>query len=261
MKFIVFADLHYNREKYTEENPRKLCHLAVPVLDQLISDVKNEGLDFVVCLGDIVQDENDRKNNLPNLKTMLEKIKGFGVPAYYVVGNHDISAVGVEKLKEIFGKKSLSYSVDIDGVHLVFLGANIKKVNGDKYERGYLAKEDLEWLKEDLEKTSSPCIIFSHYSLFDDDMTGNYWFEGHEKEALLDNREVVKKLLKNKNILAYFAGHQHWTRCISAGNCSAYVVGSLTENMHFDNSPDGVYFLVKTDGKKINVTTKRVVLK
>lgn len=260
LKFIVFADLHYNREKYTEETPRKLCHLAGPVLDQLIADVKNESLDFVACLGDIVQDEKVRKNNLSNLQTMLEKIKGFGVPAYYAIGNHDITAIGEKKLKEVFGKKSLSYSVDIDGVHLIFLGLRLESADWDGYSDGYLPKEDFKWLKADIAKTNAPCIIFSHYSLFDDDMTGNYWFEGHKNEALLDNREDFIEILKGKNVLAYFAGHQHWTRYINAGNCTAYVVGSMTENMHFDNKPDGVYFLVETDGKKINVIEKRVNL-
>ena len=58
---------------------------------------------------------------------------------------------------------------------------------------------------------------------------------------------------KDKTLLAVFSGHQHWTKKKVEDGIRYYVVGSLTENIHDDGIPDGVYFEVDIEGNQIEV--------
>lgn len=90
-------------------------------------------------------------------------------------------------------------------------------------------------------------------------MKGNWWFETCPEHALLGNRKELKEIIKiNKNILAVFSGHQHWTKKIVENEIPYYVIGSMTENINNDDIPDGVYFVVEFDGEKLNVIEKHI---
>ena len=65
MKILVFTDLHY----YGGDNPifntaKKLVQYALPMLDELIKIAENENVDFVVNLGDIIQDTCDKEKDI-----------------------------------------------------------------------------------------------------------------------------------------------------------------------------------------------------
>jgi len=113
-------------------------------------------------------------------------------------------------------------------------------------------KYDLK--KKDLKQNNLPCIIFTHFGVAEDEMKGNWWFERGPNCALLGNRIELKEILKNdKNLLAVFSGHQHWTKKLIEDNIIYYVIGSLTENINNDGIPDGVYFEVDLEGNKLKV--------
>lgn len=119
----------------------------------------------------------------------------------------------------------------------------------------------MNWLKEDLNKNNLPTIICTHFGVAEDDMKGNWWFESCPEDALLGNRKELKEIIKNnKNILAVFSGHQHWTKFIKEDGISYYVLGSMTENINGDGIPDGVYFIVNYDEKNIEVIEKHIRL-
>lgn len=92
-------------------------------------------------------------------------------------------------------------------------------------------------------------------------MKGNWWFESCPETALLGNRKELKEILKSdKNLLAVFSGHQHWTKKIIEDGIPYYVVGSMTEYISNDGVPDGVYFIVEFDGEKLYVIEKHIRL-
>ncbi len=81
----------------------------------------------------------------------------------------------------------------------------------------------------------------------------------------------MKDIIKNdKNILAIFSGHQHWTEFLEEDGVKYYQLGSLVENIE-DNGikqfkfgdltedikgegkPDGVYFEVNIENKNLEV--------
>lgn len=89
--------------------------------------------------------------------------------AHYVPGEHDITDPVTEKAYlERYGKGTKGggwYSFDQNGVH--FIGLN-NVVDLKTYGLGFLGKEQLEWLEDDLRplKASTPIVVFAHIPLW-----------------------------------------------------------------------------------------------
>lgn len=175
------------------------------------------------------------------------------------------SMISREEVEQIIGYEHSTFSFDINGMHIVILGTYVNsdmgRESGGILKTQFISKEDLNWLKQDLEKNSLPVIICTHFGIAEDEMKGNWWFESCPEHALLANRKELKEIIKNdNNILAVFSGHQHWTKRIIEDGISYYVIGSMTENINNDGVPDGVYFIVEYDGQKLEVIEKHIRL-
>ena len=188
------------------------------------------------------------------------------MPFYAVLGNHDLRSMSFrEEVEDIMGYGHSTFSINIKGYHLVFLGLDVRHdlgtIEGGIIKTQFISNDDLEWLKKDLKENEMPCIIFNHFGIAEDDMIGNWWFESCPEKALLANRKELKEILKiRNNIIGVFSGHQHWTKRIREDNVDYYVVGSIIENINNDGIPDGIYFEVNIEDNKMNVIEKHIKL-
>lgn len=269
-KIVIFSDLHYAPEKPINNGSiidRKLMEYAEPLLQKLTDKINNEiKPDLVLNLGDLVEDFNDHDKDIINLNYIWNKFKNIKANFYSCIGNHDLRSMSSRnEVEQIMGYEHSTFSFDINELHVVILGTyvnnDIGTESGGIFKTQYLSKEDLNWLKEDLEKNNLPTIIFTHFGVAEDNMKGNWWFESCPEHALLGNRKELKEILKkDKNIIAVFSGHQHWTKTIIEDGISYYIVGSMTENINNDGVPDGVYYIVEFDGEKIKVIKNNIRL-
>jgi hypothetical protein len=164
------------------------------------------------------------------------------------------------------GYKNPTFSVDVSGYHFVFLGLYAETkgstAHGGIAKTRVLLDEDLQWLKDDIKKNKLPSLVFLHYGVAEDDMKGNWWFERSPEHALLQNRKDLKKILKtDKNLLAVFSGHQHWTKRIVEDGIKYFVLGSLVEDVHGNGVPEGIWLEVDIDGKEIKVKERNMEFK
>ena len=267
-RFVIVSDFHYALDKYLDERTRsgrKLMQYAQPLLERLIHEV-NETIrpDFVVNLGDLIQDYGDYDEDVTTLKDFWAKFRGFDAPVFTCVGNHDLRATkDREAVAAALGYGATTYSVDVAGIHLVVLGTDVDydavDDRGTKYEKHWITESDLDWLKEDLAKTELPVIICLHFGVAEDIQEGNYWFGTCPEEGLIANRKELKEILKSSgNVRAVFSGHQHWTKTLAEDGLPYYLVGSMTENYHGDGVPDGGYLVVTLDERTVKVTTKYI---
>lgn len=269
-KIVIFSDLHYAPEKPINNGSiidRKLMEYAEPLLQNLINKINNEiKPDLVINLGDLVEDFNDHDKDIINLKYIWNKFKNINAEFYSCIGNHDLRSMSSRnEVEQIMGYKHSTFSLNKNGMHIVILGTYVNNdlgtTSGGILKTQFISQEDLDWLREDLKQNNLPTIICIHFGVAEDDMKGNWWFESCPERALLGNRKELKEVIKNnKNILAVFSGHQHWTRYIKENEISYYVLGSMTENINDDGVPDGVYFVVEYDGKNIEVIEKHIRL-
>ena len=223
IKFGIFTDLHVDIMHDTEER-----------LEEFLRAARDEDVDFIIQLGDFCYPDEGRRcdcddSSLPvNLKNSLkhpsyankEKIralyKDFEKPAYHVIGNHDCDMCSKKQILDYHGAEhGAYYSFDVGEFHFVVLDANYFMEDGKyfSYEHGnyfgktqgktrtlpYLPPEELKWLKEDLDSTDKPTLIFSHQSL-----------RSGASRAIL-NADDFKKTIENRKsrVLACFNGHIH----------------------------------------------------
>jgi len=272
MKFVVFSDIHYASEVPSHDEKameRKLVGYAVPLVDQLIDVIDNKiKPDVAICLGDFIEDLMNHDKDIQNFLYIWKLVNRMKTPLYSTIGNHELRSMENEdEIKKLMGYDNLTYSIEIMGYHLVFLGLSIDKkeseAEGGIIKTRYLPEKDIEWLKNDLGKNELPCIVFCHYGIAEDEMKGNWWFDSKvaRELALLGNRDELKDIFKSDgNVLAVFSGHQHWTKILKEDGIDYYVVGSLTENIDNDGVPDGVYFEVEVEGKELRVEEKHLRL-
>lgn len=269
-KIVFFSDLHYAPEKPVNNGSiieRKLMEYAEPLLRKLIDKINNEiKPDLIINLGDLVEDFNDHDKDIINLKYIWNEFKKIEGEFYSCIGNHDLRSMSSRnEVEQIMEYKHSTFSFDNNGMHIVILGTYVNNdmgtASGGIFKTQFISEEDLNWLKEDLAKNNLPTIVCTHFGVAEDDMKGNWWFETCPEHALLGNRKELKEIMKNnKNILAVFSGHQHWTKHIIEDEISYYVLGSMTENINNDGIPDGVYFIVEFDGENIEVIEKHIRL-
>ena len=135
-----------------------------------------------------------------------------------MLGNHDMDKSVKAETMDYWGMESPYYSFDFGGYHFVVLDANFLYQEGkfvdyananfyiDNAYRTWIHPEQIEWLKEDLEKTRS-CIpiIFSHQGLAHD-----LWGVKNRRRQIQlthggskpDRRDFTK-------VIACFNGHNH----------------------------------------------------
>ncbi len=265
LKMVIFSDLHYLDDNHSEFYNRKLTKLSISLLEKLIDEVNNKiNPDICIYLGDFIEDTNDHDQDIKNLKYIWNKFKSIKVPFYAVPGNHDLRSMNSkEEVEDIMGYGHSTFSININGYHLIFLGLDVRNnlgtSDGGILKTQFISEDDLKWLSKDLKEHKMPCIIFNHFGIAEDDMIGNWWFESCPDNALLANRKELKKIIKtNKNVIGVFSGHQHWTKRIKEDGIDYYIVGSITENINNDGIPDGVYLEVNIEKNKMNVIEKHI---
>ena len=259
MKILVFSDLHYfGGDAENFHSDRKLVQYALPMLEALIGVAKEEGVSLAVNLGDLIQDTGDKARDLSCLSYMLERCNRFPCPCHCVLGNHDMKMIdSMDEIKAITGKP-ISYSIDHEGYHLVFLTTEIRPEmgtgRGGSYKTRHLAESTLQWLSQDLAKNTLPCFVFTHFPLVDDSRV-------NDACAYMSNRAEVKEILySTKNVKAVFVGHQHPPRVVEENGLTYYVVGSPTFSPAEDGIPIGVYRMIEADGDRIEIHERHIVL-
>ncbi len=270
-KIVLFSDLHYAPERPVNNGSiigRKLTDLALPLLEKLIQKINNEiKPDIVFSLGDFIEDFNDKEKDLENLDFIWKKLSEIKTPFYSAVGNHDLRSMDarfeVEKIFNGGGYNKSTFSLNFNGYHFVILSTDIDPDKGREFggilKVNFISKKEIEWLKNDLKTNKLPCIIFTHFGIAEDEMKGNWWFEKNPSHGLLGNRNELKEILKqDKNLIAVFSGHQHWTKHYIEDGISYFVLGSLSENMLDDGIPDGVFYEINLSGKNISILEKRI---
>lgn len=226
MKFVILTDIHLGPEGHYKGVLRKMNKDVKFFLDDFVEKMNNNVKpEFVVVLGDLVEDDNklNDKNNIDYIVKLLTKLE---CPVYYVAGNHDLKNISEKELAGLFHQNSLYYSFDSGSFHFIVLFSKV--LEGRSV---WILDEQKHWLQKDLDKTNKKCIVFVHHGLADQDLTGNPWFEGRPENCLIANRKEIRNIFSaSKKVLSVFNSHLHWDKQDIHNNISYFTIQSLTEN-------------------------------
>lgn len=257
MRFALVGDVHLGpaRLGWSRGVQRKLVGEAEPLLAAFVAEMnERERPDFVVNLGDAIEDVDDPLADEALLRRAAELLAGLRMPLYSLLGNHDVRSLGAERAAAILGHDRAHYGFDAGGFRFLALGFELV---GESDVRAVVPAEQLRWLREELAATAAPVVVLSHYGLADDSMAGNFWFADEPWYAAVDNRAEVRAALEEAgDVRAVLSAHQHWNRLLVHGGIPYVTVTSLVENTRNDGVAAGAWALVELDRDGIEVDVR-----
>ncbi|MCM4162541.1 MULTISPECIES: metallophosphoesterase [unclassified Arenibacter] len=186
------------------------CKDAMERLDVFIKEASSRQLDFIIQGGDFC-------HPTPEARVCIDLWNSYKGEKYHVLGNHDMDKGSKQDAIDFLGMDNNYYSFDKGDFHFVVMDGNYI-LNDGKYEdyghanfyidqqhRSLVNPEQIEWLKQDLERTDKQTLIFSHQAF---DEIWNGWSS--------PSRFAVRKVIDDANnrtdyqkVIACFCGHHH----------------------------------------------------
>lgn len=270
MKILLVTDIHYGTDK---GNPRHEGDTRKSILGKNIGvflrklEPIAQKCDLVVNLGDLIEQTKTTEEDAARYAEAMQLLD-FSKPTKHVAGNHDLINLNRTALAKIIIEPAIKYSFDLEGYHHIVLDGNRDGNISPKLEPFRFDYEQIEWLKKDLDSTSLPVIVYSHYPIDEYDLEENPIYKTLDKGmAFPQNSEKVKDLLeKSEKVLIVLSGHMHFQHQQITNNIIHTVVGSFSRNAEYDNDlqeinrPTTEYTIVTITGGKVLVENKYLVV-
>jgi predicted phosphodiesterase len=207
--FAYVTDIHLTN---SEPDTFKLTRESQLFLQQLVKQLNNEKVDFVVFGGDQV--ETIGKDEA-NWQLFLDILQGLNAPWNFVLGETDVSGNFSVDKRKTFGPDWKQRGIETETsywshnlsqqpmVHLIGLDTSIPNST-----IGGVSQRQLDWLKKDLEANKRHfTIIFSHHPLlppapYD---SGPPW----DEYVIPDGGAVREIIGSHPNVKMVISGHTH----------------------------------------------------
>lgn len=204
MKIGVFTDAHYcGRERIEDYRPR----LSLKKVNEMLADFKNQGVELVICLGDLLNLEASEAQNEENLRIISKPLRESGIRCLLIPGNHDAEIFSREKYAELSGIELAPLAVDCGDTRLILLDAGYYDTGvrhappETDWTNSYVPPQELQWFKEQLADSSKRCIVFTHQCL-------DFGVECHH---LIRNAVHINSIICDSgNVSHVYSGHYHW---------------------------------------------------
>ena len=206
-EFVFMTDIHIKPEMYA------------PKGFQMAIDKTNElNPDFVITGGDLVYDvmRGDYEKSDALFKLYTQMAKGFKMPVYNCIGNHDLFGIYEESPEDethpdykygmwqrYFGETY--YAFDHKGWHFITL--NSLDVTDNKRYKGSFHQDQLAWLRNHLKAidTKKPIVITTHIPM----LCTYSQLNGKEGTRTANNAFEVFDIFKDHNLKLVLQGHIH----------------------------------------------------
>lgn len=210
LRFGWVTDVHY---AFRSEKWNRYYTESIFKLREAVDLFNSLNLDFVIETGDFKdQDETPvHEKTLQYLTDVEKEFAKYKGDRFHVFGNHDVDSISKKDFLSIAGNSGISpdrsfYGFQKNGFKCIVLDACFRS-DGSPYNKGdyewtdtIIPDFELDWLKQELESSSSPVLIFVHQRL-DGEGTGDYFIN--------NSKEVRNVLNASGKVLAVFQGHYH----------------------------------------------------
>lgn len=264
LRFAQVSDIHFS--SFEENTSYKMLKNSSEILDDVILQLNSSGpYDFVVFTGDLVNVPKESE-----LDKVLVHIKKINYPWYAFNGNHDIAVGGTltkTKFKKMLnaenrnmhGEKPYYAFTPKRGFRVICLDSIIdSKITTN----GEIPKEEMEWLREELDEHSKDVVIICTHVPIDEPFSSS--------DHKMKNEYEIKSLLKNySNPIIVLQGHYHCARARQSDNIVYITSPSLVTypnayrvvNIHSNKKKTTVdVFLKETNLKNVQTRAKLRVL-
>ncbi len=206
VRFGLFADAHYAEKIYGDRH----CDEAPAKLQACVDHFAHSGLDFIVCMGDLIDQADDPQIERNYLERMLEILSGFDGDRHVVLGNHDVATLSKAEFLQHCGSQPY-YSFDAGGVHFVVLDGNYHQDGRDfstgnfSWDQAWISNAQLEWLRQDLQASHPQPVIALCHENVDARLD-----QGERDPHVLCNAARLRQVLAEaNNVRALIQAHYH----------------------------------------------------
>jgi 3',5'-cyclic AMP phosphodiesterase CpdA len=220
-RFVAINDTHYLNDK------------CGPWFEKVTKSVTaHEKIAFVLAVGDLAND-----GTAAQLTAAREVLKGFGVPFYASIGNHDYKTQDDRKAYVEHFPDQLNYRFEHNGWQFVA----IDSTDGVKFDKTAVGKDALTWLDAEAPKLDAkkPTVLFTHFPL------------GMGVKYRVTNADAVLDRFMAVNLRAVLNGHFHGftektarDAVITTNRCCAFARGN-----HDGTKEKGYFVCTAKDGK------------
>ena len=201
MRVGLVTDMHYADKPHAGT---RFYRETLSKLSEAAEKFKVSPIDTLVELGDFIDAAEDVETELKYLRAIHKPFIELCADRHHVLGNHCVDTLTKEEFLAAVGQERSYYSFDRHETHFVVLDACFRQ-DGVSYGRknfqwtdANIVREELDWLKEDLKRTSYPTVVLVHQRL---DKSGS-----HEIKNSAEVRSVLEASRKVRLVLQ---GHSH----------------------------------------------------
>ena len=202
LKIGVFTDSHFSSKEVTCGN--RYNNLSLKKINAAFKYFLEEKCDLVICLGDLIDKEDEHTKEIDNLKKISEDLSKYHLRTYVLMGNHDAFAFDEDEFYDILGEQYRPVNEYACNKNLIFIDACYFK-NGNHYRRG-----DSDWTDTYYPKTNELETLLT-------DVTGNTYIFMHQnidpairEDHRLFNADDVRVILEKSNkVKMVIQGHYH----------------------------------------------------
>ena len=229
VRFGVITDVH-----------KDIIHDADQRLQTFVDEMSDQSLHFIAQLGDFC---------IPKVENsgFLEIWNRYRGPRFHVLGNHDMDGgYSRDQAVTYLGMPDRYYAFEQGPIQFIVLDGNDRPEDHTSGYPRYIAADQQEWLRAQLEQATKPVIVFSHQSL--------------ENKSGVQNGNSIRKILETANqsagfrkVLACFSGHHHrdYVRQINnivypqINSASYFWVGSNFQQIRYSPAIDKKFPYIK----------------
>lgn len=210
------------------------------VFQEVINEMSRHQADFAINIGDLIEGYTpDSVVVEAQWDTVLATLEAFKCPVHFVAGNHDIFDEQSARIYERRTGHKPYYSFDHQNAHFIVLSNAVPETWED------VGREQLSWLKEDLEKhkAAQPTFCFFHKP---------FWFEAFQKKE----EDSVHDILKAHGVDCVLSGHYHQF-CRTSWDGVTYVLIGSSGGAKGNNKAAGYlygYAMVTVEDGDVGVT-------
>lgn len=243
LRVALVTDIHYadrpaGGTRFYRDSLAKFAEAA--------GEFKKLKTDFLVCLGDCIDSGADIDAEKGHVRAVVKAFDAAPRDRHFVVGNHCVSALTKPEFLDMVGQKESCYSFDRAGWHFVVLDACYRS-DGQPYGRKNFDWKDanvpaaqIEWLRADLSKTDSKCIVLIHQPLDVKPPHG------------VKNAADVRKVLDEPNkVRAVLQGHDHRGGYQKVGAIHYCTLRAMVEGRPPDSSAYAVLDILGDDALRL----------
>jgi len=230
---------------------------ALDKMEEFVRVMNTEKVDFVIHMGDFKDEDQtqDERATLNYLRTIEEVYSRFNGPRYHCIGNHDVDSITkTQFLLNIenagIPKENSYYSFDHKDLHIIVLDANFNKdgtnqyfLDGADWQDTNLTDQQLNWLEEDLNKTSKRTLVFCHHPLFE------FYRDGYQFHVN-DFEKAQRVFERSGKVLAVLQGHVHEERFKSINGIQYITENGMVDYQGLENNS---FSILEVQNKKMQL--------